>query len=117
VFSYSTHHKYAQGWLGVAAGPLEYLQNGIKTLRDQAIKLNRDHNKFNVVVLTYPHIVIDSTKASSSQRVQLSGTIDEVGGDLSRIKEMGADHVIFGLRGIDLQQVIDTAKRLSRFVK
>jgi hypothetical protein len=46
----------------------------------------------------------------------LSGTIDEVGGDLRKIKEMGADHVIFGFMGMDSKQVIDTVKQLSGFL-
>jgi hypothetical protein len=46
----------------------------------------------------------------------LSGTIDEVGDDLRKIKEMGAEHVIFGFMGMDSKQVIDVVKQLSRFV-
>jgi hypothetical protein len=33
------------------------------------------------------------------------------------IKEMGVNHVIFGLMGPDLDRVIDTANQLSRFIR
>jgi hypothetical protein len=60
----------------------------------------------------------DSNTSSNRHKVPLNGTIDEVGEDLHKIKEMGADHVIFGLTGImDLKQVIDTAKQLSRYAR
>jgi hypothetical protein len=46
----------------------------------------------------------------------MSGTIDEVGDDLRKIKEMGIDHVIFGFMGVDSKQVINTIKQLSKFM-
>jgi hypothetical protein len=46
----------------------------------------------------------------------LSGRVDEVGDDLSKIKEMGADHVIFGFMGMHPKRVVETVKQLSRFV-
>jgi probable F420-dependent oxidoreductase len=124
--TFSRITKYADGWLPAAGGPLEYLANGIKTLREQGVKANRDPNEFKIVVLTFPQIVTDSaaTKdsnntSSNRHKVPFNGTtIDEVGDDLHKIREMGADHVIFGLTGImDLKQVIDTAKQLSRYAR
>jgi hypothetical protein len=46
----------------------------------------------------------------------MSGTIDEVGTDLRRIKEIGVDHVIFGFIGVNLMRVIETANELSKCV-
>lgn len=48
------------GWLGVIGGPLEYLDNTMKTIKDLANKANKNPNNFKVILLTYPKIVFDS---------------------------------------------------------
>jgi hypothetical protein len=49
------------GWLGVLAGPPDYLQNSINTIKDLAKKANKDPNKFRVMLLVYPNVT-DSTQ-------------------------------------------------------
>ena len=111
------------GWLGVIGGPLEYLDNTIKTIKDLANKANKNPNKFKVFLLTYPKIVFDSNGSQSattdeSQRFPLTGTIDQVGNDIQRIKQMGIDHIIFGYNfmpiGRDIDKMIDITKEPSR---
>ena len=117
--TYSRIAKYANGWLGVAGGPLEHLANSIKMLRDQAIKTNTSRNpdELEIAILVFPQIDETPTKQNNTKkRATLSGTIDEVGDDLRKIKEMGADHVIFGFMSMDSEQVIDTIKQLSEFL-
>ena len=46
----------ANGWLGLVGGPLEYLENTIKAIKDIANKANKDPNIFNIILLTYPDI-------------------------------------------------------------
>jgi probable F420-dependent oxidoreductase len=118
--TFSRISKYANGWLGAAGGPLEYLSNGIKMLRDQEVKANNNNsnpNGLKIAILVFPQINTHSTKQNTNQKVPLGGTVDEVGDDLHKIKEMGVDHVIFGFMGMDPKQVIDTVKQLSRFVR
>jgi probable F420-dependent oxidoreductase len=116
--TFSRISKYANGWLGAAGGPLEYISNGIKMLRDQEVKANNNSNPngLKIAILVFPQINTYPTKQDTNKKVPLSGTLDEVGDDLRKIKEMGADHVIFGFMGMDPKQVIDTVKQLSRFV-
>jgi len=47
----------SNGWLGLIVGPLEYLENTIKTIKDITNKANKDPNNFKVIPLTYPKIV------------------------------------------------------------
>lgn len=111
--------KYANGWLGGVDGPLENLANSIKMLREQAIKANNNRNpdEPEIAVLVFPQIDTSPTKQNNTNnRVPMSGTIEEVGGDLRKIKEMGADHVIFGFMTMDSKQVIDSVKQLSGFM-
>jgi probable F420-dependent oxidoreductase len=96
--TFSRIAKYANGWLGAAGGPLEYLANSIKMLRDQAVKANnnRDPNELKIATLVFPQIDTSPTKQNNTNKKTLmSGTIDEVGDDLRKIKEMGIDHVIY----------------------
>src|SRR5919198_1374787 len=69
------------GWLGVAAGPLENLDNIIKTIKDIAVKANKDPNNFKIILFIYPNIVLDSKNQSTineGQRFPFTGTIDQI---------------------------------------
>ena len=112
----------ANGWLGLIVGPLEYLENAIKTIKDIANKANKNPNNFNVILLTWPNIVDSKSQSTNSgQRFPLTGTIDQAGNDIQRIKQMGIDHIIFGYNfipiGRDLDKVMDITKQLSRFAR
>ncbi len=112
----------ANGWLGLVGGPLEYLENTIKAIKDIANKANKDPNIFNIILLTYPDI--DDSKNQSTneaQRFPLTGTIDQIGSDIKRIKDMGVEHIIFAYNfipsGRDVDNMIDKTKQLSKFAK
>ena len=113
----------ANGWLGLIGGPLEYLDNTIKTINDIANKANKEPNNFGVILLTYPNIVVDSEiqTTNEAQRFPLTGTIDQAGNDIQRIKQMGIDHIIFGYNfipaGRNLEKMMDITKRLSKFAR
>src|SRR5918994_1114558 len=48
--------NYADGWLASVSGPLEYVDNSIKILRDQGSKANRNPNEIKVLALVFPQI-------------------------------------------------------------
>jgi probable F420-dependent oxidoreductase len=113
------------GWLGVIVGPLEYLDNTMKTIRDVANKANKNPNNFKVILLTAPNIVFDSKNPSATtneaQRFPLTGTVDQAGNDIQRIKQMGVDHMVFAYNfmpiGRDIDKMIDITKQLSKFAR
>jgi len=110
--------KYASGWIGVVAGPLEYLQNSIRMLRDEAKRAGKDPNAFDIFVLTSPEIKDFGSAKKGDQRFPLTGTVEEVSSDLQRMKEIGVDHVIFNFsfspEGQDIEKVLNIAKQLSK---
>jgi probable F420-dependent oxidoreductase len=117
IINYDTN-----GWLGLIAGPLEYLDNTIKTIKDIANKANKDPNNFNVILLTYPNIVDSKSQSTNEdQRFPLTGTIEQAGKDIQRIKQTGIDHIIFGYNfvpmGRDLEKMLDITKQLSKFAR
>jgi hypothetical protein len=74
---------------------------------------------FKVILLTYPKVIEDSSPSKKEdQRPPMTGTIDEVGSDLKRIKDMGVEYIIFGYsflpKGNDVNDMISITKQLSQ---
>ncbi|HJY15032.1 MAG TPA: TIGR03619 family F420-dependent LLM class oxidoreductase [Nitrososphaeraceae archaeon] len=111
----------ANGWLGVVGGPIEYLENTMNTIKDMASKASKDPNNFEVILLTYPNITDSKSQTTNeeSQRFPLTGTVDQIGNDIKRVKDMGIDHIIFGYNllpiGRDVDGMIEKTKQLSKF--
>ncbi|HYT02389.1 MAG TPA: LLM class flavin-dependent oxidoreductase [Candidatus Acidoferrum sp.] len=88
--TFSRIAKYADGWLPAASGSLEYIANGIKTLREKE-KEKKENKHLEVITLIFPE-VNESNKKEGDERAPFRGSIDDVGNDLQRIKEM--DYVL-----------------------
>lgn len=112
--------RYADGWLASLAGPIDFLEKGVKSLNEQALKIKRGKDLRNTV-LTFPQPVTGSSSTRDSKngqpRFPLSGSIDLIGQDINAIKNLGFDQIIFAFVGLKLDNVVDTAKMLSRFAK
>ena len=104
------------GWLGVVGGPLEYIENSIKSIKGQVSQVNKNPDNFQIIVAAYPS-VIQGQSSKNTERFPFSGSIDEIGTDIQRIKQMGIDHIIFGPIGKDLDKVMDITKQLSKFAR
>ena len=110
------------GWVGVMAGPFEYLENMLRIIKDKANQHNKDPSRFNHILLTYP-IVLESSDTSKKekQRLPMTGTIDEIGADILKIKEMGIQHIIFGYNfskiSRDVEAMIEMTRQFSKFAK
>ena len=62
-------------------------------LKDEASRTNKNKDNFEVLVLTYPQT--DFKPYKTGERIPLTGNIDQIGGDILKIKEMGVSHIIF----------------------
>jgi probable F420-dependent oxidoreductase len=112
------------GWLAVTAGPLEYLDNTIKVIKDIANKANKDPNNFKVILLAHLNVDLDSKSQSTTnegQRFPFTGTIDQIGNDIKKVKEMDIHHIVFGYAfipiGRDPNKVLDITKQLAKFAR
>ena len=83
------------GWLGVLAGPLHYLQGSINTIKELAKKAKKSASKFHTIVLAYPNVT-DSDLSGQDHRFPLTGTIEQIGDHIQKIKQMEIDHIFFG---------------------
>jgi len=108
--------KYADGYIGALAGSFEYFTNSITIFNDFIAQSSKSRKDFDLTVLTYPYILNGSSK---SDRVPMTGrTIDEIGSDLSRLKNLGVDRVILAVnaeKDYDVNKTIEFVKELKKF--
>ena len=116
--------KYdTSGWLGGIGGPIEHLDNHMKMIEEGANMANKDPKNFQVILLTFPNLVDSNNRITHEEgpRSPLTGTIDEIGHDVKRIKEIGISHIIFGFNfspiGADIYNIIEITKQLSKFAR
>jgi hypothetical protein len=103
------------GWLGAVGGPLEYIENSIKSIKGQASQGNKNPDNFQIVILAS----LRNSSKDHENRLPFSGSIDEIGSDIQRLKDMGVDHIIFAYNfvpiGRDVDKMINLSKEVSKF--
>ena len=106
------------GWLGVVGGPLEYIENTIKSIRGQASQVNKNPDKFQIIISAAPNV---KSSSRDENRFPFSGSIDEIGCDIQRVKDIGVDHIVFGYNflpiGRELEKMINLSKQLPKFAR
>ena len=100
---------------------MEYVENSIKSIRGQASQVNKNPDNFRTIMLTYPNVIEGQSSKRDENRFPFSGSIDEIGSDIQRLKDMGVDHIIFGYNfvpiGRDVDKMINLSKELSKFAR
>src|SRR5215204_1716363 len=111
--------KYGDGYIGALAGSFEYFHNSIKMFNDSIEKSSRARKDFDLTILTYPHLIKSSTSETNIDRSPMTGeTIDEIGSDLSLVKNSGVERVILAIdaeKDYDVNETIEFAKELRKF--
>ena len=82
-------------------------------------KSSRARKDFDLTILTYPHLIKSSSSEMNSDRSPMTGeTIDEIGSDLSILKNSGVDRVILAMdaeKDYDVNETIEFVKELRKF--
>jgi probable F420-dependent oxidoreductase len=108
--------KYGDGHIGVLLGSFEYLHNSIKMFNESIEKSSRARTDFDLTILTHPYI---TNSSSEIDRVpMICRTIDEIGSDLSMLKNSGVDRVILAVnaeKDYDVNETIEFVKELKKF--
>ncbi|VFJ13533.1 TIGR03619 family F420-dependent LLM class oxidoreductase [Candidatus Nitrosocosmicus franklandus] len=112
------------GWIGIIGGiaPFDYVQSVVNNFRNEVNKANKDANKFKMILLAYPYLKDNSLNSgNNANRDTLTGTIDEIGDDIMKIKDLNVDHIIFAYNfspiGKDIDKMIDLTKQFSQFAR
>ncbi len=62
-----------------------------------------------------------SSYSSEQQRLPMTGTIDQIGANITKFKAMGIEHIIFGHAfspiGKDMKKMVEITTQLARFAK
>jgi hypothetical protein len=121
--------KYGDGYIGhigALVGSFEYFNNSIKMFNDSIQKSSRTRKDFDLTIFTYPLLLknsISEKKNSISEkkgnRSPMTGeTIDEIGYDLSMLKNSGVDRVILTVnaeKDYNVDETIEFVKELRKF--
>ena len=107
--------KYANGWLGVVGAPIEQLGQIIQAIRQEVEKAGKNPDEFEMSTLAHPHI---SQTSLGENRMPMTGTIEEIGSDIAKLKEVGFNRVVLSGsagEGFSVEKRIELAKDLSKF--
>lgn len=105
--------KYGDGYVGVVFGSFDFFEKLVKTFDESIANSTRKREDFDLTVIAYPQVI-----ESSENREVMTGTIDEIGSDLSHLKDLGVDRVIIASdagEGYDVDKTISLAKDLRKF--
>jgi len=98
---------------------LEYLDNNMRILNDLLYRTNKTNKKLRVIVLTYPQTEFRSS--GTDERIPFTGSIDQIGSDVEKVKEMGIDHIIFcylfSIENKNTGKIVHLMKELSEFTR
>ncbi len=79
-------------------------------------KAGKNPVDFHISTLTFPQI--SETSSGNGERFPMTGTIEEVGSDIKKLKEVGVDRAIlveFAGDSYDVDKSIQVAKELKKF--
>lgn len=112
------------GWLGIIGGiaPFGYVQSVVNNFRNEIAKTNKDSTNFKIILLAYPYLKDNNFNPDKdADRPTLTGTIDEIGDDIRKIKDLNVDHLIFAYNfspiGKDIDKMIDLTRQFSKFAR
>ncbi len=112
------------GWLGIIGGiaPFGYVQSVVNNFRNEITKTDKDSANFKTILLSYPYLKYNTFNSdNNADRPTLTGTIDEIGDDIKKIKDLDVDHLIFAYNfspiGKDIDKMIDLTKQFSKFAR
>jgi len=107
--------KYANGWLGVVGAPIEQLGQIIQAIRQEVEKAGKNPDEFEMSTLAHPHV---NQTSLGENRMPMTGTIEEIGSDITKLKEVGFNRVVLSGsagEGFSVEKRIELAKDLSKF--
>ncbi len=108
--------NYADGYLSALAMPIPIFEQLISGFKQTIEKAGKNPDDFNISTLTFPQI--SETSSGNGDRFPMTGTIEEVGGDIKKLKEIGVNRAIlveFAGDGYDVDKSIQVAKELKKF--
>jgi len=108
--------KFADGYLSALAMPIPTFEQLISGFKQTVEKAGKNLDDFNISTLTFPQITENGS--GNDDRFPMTGTIEEVGGDIKKLKEIGVNRAIlveFAGVSYNVDKSIQVAKELKKF--
>ena len=108
--------NYADGYLSALAMPIPVFEQLVSGFKQTVDKAGKNPDDFNISTLTFPQITENSS--GNGDRFPMTGTIEEVGSDIKKLKEIGVNRAIlveFAGASYDVDKSIQVAKELKKF--
>jgi probable F420-dependent oxidoreductase len=116
--TFSRMAKYANGWIGVVRNSLDQLQITLNLLNQKVVEADKNPDDFEIILIIYPSMKQISEKEN---RIPFTGSIEQVGKDIERLKEMKVAHVILNYnRSIiqnDMNTIIEVSQQLLPYIR
>jgi probable F420-dependent oxidoreductase len=108
--TFSRMAKYANGWIGVVRNNLDQLKITLSLLNQKVLEAEKNPNDFEIILIIYPNVRQFSQKEN---RIPFSGSIEQVGNDIERLKEMNVEHVILNYNRSPIQNDMNAIIKIS----
>ena len=100
----------------VAAMPIQQLEQIIIGLKNAASAAGKNPL---IYLLTFPYV---GEKIPEESRAPLTGSVDQIGQDIEKLKKMRVDHIVLATNaftpiGNDPQKIVETTVQLAGYAK
>lgn len=109
--TFSRMAKYANGWIGVVGNNLDQLKVTLSLLNQKVIEADKNPDNFEIILIIYP---ILKQIPQKENRLPFTGSIEQVGNDIARLKEMNVGHVILNYNRSNIQDDMNTIIEVSK---
>jgi probable F420-dependent oxidoreductase len=116
--TFSRMVKYANGWIGVVRNNLDQLQITLNLLNQKVVEADKDPDDFEIILIIYPNV---KQIIEKENRLSFTGSIEQIGNDIEKLKEMNVEHVILNYNRSAIQNnmnmIIKVSQQLIRYVR
>jgi len=109
--TFSRMAKYANGWIGVVRNNLDQLKVTLRLLNQKVIEADKNPDNFEIILIIYP---ILKQIPQKENRLPFTGSMEQVGNDIARLKEMNIGHVILNYNRSNIQDDMNTIIEVSK---
>jgi len=109
--TFSRMAKYANGWIGVVRNNLDQLKVALSLLNQKVLEADKNPDNFETILIIYPIVMQNPQKEN---RLPFTGSIEQVGNDIARLKEMNVGHVILNYNRSNIQDDMNTIIEVSQ---
>ena len=110
------------GWLGGIGGmaPFSHVESCVNILKDEINRTNKNIADFKVSLIATTDVNY-SKSYNNMNRPTLAGTMEQIGEDIRKIKDLDVNEIIFLYNfspiGKDIDKMIDLTKQFSKFAR